>query len=180
MAQSQKIDPVRLADQAASLSSELYALQEKCQHETTAGEISTIADELARLSTTLWHLSDAINADPSQYTEAFNEDLDEITTELNAVFDEISECCAGLQMADSNVSTVSWFFKKGRVARLLKHLDALKGTLVVMRTVLWHGKDYGTHRYSQAFVKILSRHVKNVTGQIVLQSPIPIPCTKTV
>lgn len=147
MAHNQANDTVRLAGQAASLSSELYAVQEKCQHETTAGEISTIADELARLSTTLWHLNNAINADPTQYTDAFNEDLKEITTELTSVFEEISECCAGLQLADSNVSTVSWFFKKGRVTRLLKHLEALKGTLVVMRTVLWHGKDYGTHKW---------------------------------
>ncbi|KAK6378668.1 hypothetical protein LTR64_002058 [Lithohypha guttulata] len=142
---AQTNDTVRLAGQAASLSSELYALQETCHHETTAGEISTIADELARLSTTLWHLNDAINVDPTQYTAAFNEDLKEITNELTCIFEEISECCAGL-MAGSNVSAVSWFFKKGRVTRLLKHLEALKGTLVVMRTVLWHGKDYGTHK----------------------------------
>jgi len=146
MTSNQTNDTVRLAGQAASLSRELYAVQEKCQHQSTGGEISTIADELARLSTTLWHLNDAINADPTQYTDAFNEDLKEITTELTSVFEEISECCAGLQMADSNVSVVAWFFKKGRVARLLKHLEALKGTLVVMRTVLWHGKDYGTHK----------------------------------
>jgi len=149
MATNQAKDIVCLAGQAASLSSELYTVQEKCQHEATAKEISAIADELARLSTTLWHLNDAINADPSQYTEAFNEDLKEITTELASVFGEISECCAGLQTADSNVSTVAWFFKKGRVGRLLKHLEALKGTLVVMRTVLWHGKDYGTHKLVQ-------------------------------
>ena len=144
MAHSQANDTVRLAGQAASLSNELYALQQTCQHETIAGEISTIADELARLSTTLWHLNDAINIDPTQYTEAFNEDLKEITNELTCIFEEISECCAGL-MAGSNVSAVSWFFRKGRVTRLLKHLEALKGTLAVMRTVLWHGKDYGTH-----------------------------------
>lgn len=135
---------VGLAGQAASLSTELYSLQEKCQNDTTASEISSIADELARLSTTLWKLNDTINADPAQYTDAFNEDLQEITTELSFVFEEISECCAGL-VAGSNVSAVSWFFRKGRVARLLKHLEALKGTLMVMRTVLWHGKDYGTH-----------------------------------
>jgi len=142
----QVTNTVHLAGQAATLSSDLYTIQETCQHESTAKEISTIADELARLSTTLWHLNDAINADPAQYTEAFNEDLREITTELTSVFEEISECSAGLQTADTNVSAVAWFFKKGRVARLLKHLEALKGTLVVMRTVLWHGKDYGTHK----------------------------------
>ena len=145
MASDRANDTVRLAGQAAALSSELYTLQEKCKHDTTASEISTIADELARLSTALWHLNDAINADPALYTRAFNEDLGEITTELASVFEEISECCAGLQLADSSASAVSWFFKKGRVARLLKHLEALKGTLVVMRTVLFHGKEYGTH-----------------------------------
>lgn len=141
---AQENDTVRLAGQAASLSSELYNLQDKCQQDTTAGEISSIADELARLSTTLWKLNDAINSDPAQYTDAFNEDLKEITTELTCILEEISECCASL-MAGSNVSAVSWFFRKGRVAKLLKHLEALKGTLMVMRTVLWHGKDYGTH-----------------------------------
>lgn len=147
MALMQDNDTVRLAGQAASLSTELYTLQEKCQHDITASEISSIADELAKLSTTLWKLNDAINADPAQYTDAFNEDLKEITTELKFVFEEISECCASL-MAGSNASAVSWFFRKGRVAKLLKHLEALKGTLMVMRTVLWHGKDYGTHTYA--------------------------------
>ena len=145
MTNSPPCDLIRLSEQAASLSTDLYAVQEQNQHETTAGEISSIADELSRLSTTLWQLHVAINADPAQYTEAFQEDLAEITTELTAVFEEISECCSGLAMTDSNMSAVAWFFKKGRVSRLLKHLDALKGTLVVMRTVLWHGKSYGTH-----------------------------------
>ena len=145
MSANKPADLVRLSEQAASLSTELYDVQEKNQQESTAGEITTIADELSRLSTTLWHLQVAINADPEQYTDAFQEDLTEITTELTSVFEEISECCAGLALADSNGSAVSWFFKKGRVARLLKHLEALKGTCVVMRTVLWHGRSYGTH-----------------------------------
>lgn len=149
MATPQALSPVSLAGQAAKLSSELYTLQDNLKPQSsntaTSEEISTIADELARLSTTLWHLNDAINADPTQYTDAFNEDLREITAELAAVFEEIEECAAGLQDADSSISVASWFFKKGRVSRLLKHLEALKGTLVVMRTVLWHGKDYGTH-----------------------------------
>lgn len=145
MSLSPPADLVRLSEQAASLSTDLYAVQERSQHETTAREISSIADELSRLSTTLWHLHVAINADSEQYTEAFQEDLAEITGELSAVFGEISECCTGLTTADSNMPAVAWFFKKGRVARLLKHLEALKGTCVVMRTVLWHGKSYGTH-----------------------------------
>lgn len=145
MASSQLSDLVRLSEQAASLSTDLYAVQEKNQRESTAGEITSIADELSRLSTTLWHLHVAINADSEQYTDAFQEDLAEITNELNAVFEEISECCAGLALADTSMSAVAWFFKKGRVTRLLKHLEALKGTCVVMRTVLWHGKSYGTH-----------------------------------
>lgn len=145
MTRQESNDTTRLARQAAALSEQLHGVREGFRHEATGEEISSIAEELIRLSTTLWHLDDAINADPTQYTEAFNEDLEEITRELSCVFDEISECCASLQAADSNVTTVSWFFKKGRVSRLLKHLDALKGTLLLMRLVLWHGKDYGTH-----------------------------------
>lgn len=137
---------MQLAGQAATLSGELYALQERCKHESTAGEMSSVADELARLSTTLWTLNDAITTSPDQYTDAFNEDLAEITTELASVIEEISDCCNDLQSADSTTSSVPWFFKQGRVSRLVKHLDALKGTLMIMRTVLFHGKDYGTHK----------------------------------
>lgn len=136
----------RLADDAALLSTRLSTLRANCHHQKITAEILTISDELAKLSSTLWELNDAIDADPAQYTNAFNEDLEEISKELRSMLEEISECCETLRLADSNSSSVAWFFKKGRVARLLQHLEALKGTLLVMRTVLWHGKEYGTHR----------------------------------
>lgn len=166
----------QLAGQAATLSGELYALQEQCKHESTTEEISSVADELARLSTTLWTLSNAITASPDQYTDAFNQDLAEIVAELAAVFEEISDCCNDLQSADSTTSSVPWFFKQGRVARLVKHLDALKGTLMIMRTVLFHGKDYGTHRQ----VPLLSSQIKlTCQDQTDLPSPAPTRCVRT-
>jgi hypothetical protein len=138
---------VKLAGLAADLSTTLCSLQEKCSHETTATDISNIATELALLSQTLWRLHEAMAADSRQYTESFNEDLSEITKELHMIFEEITDCCEELQQADgAKAGAVAWMFKKGRVHKLQKHLAALKSTLVVMRTVLWHGKDYGTYK----------------------------------
>ena len=135
-----------LAGRAAELSANLYTLQGDCDHQATTDDISSIAAELALLSTTLHHLNEAMSADPQQYTESFDEDLAEITGELTLVFDEVSECSIELQKADGGNSAVAWFFKKGRVTRLQKRIETLKTTLIVMRTVLHHGKEYGTHK----------------------------------
>lgn len=140
-------DTARLADCPALLSTKLFTLPKSCHHEKTAAEISKVSDELTRLSYTLRDLDDAINADPAQYTDASNDDLKEITRELESVLEEIFECCDSLRLADSTVSAVTRFFRKSRVGRLLQHLEALKGPLLVTRTVRWHGKEYGTHRY---------------------------------
>ena len=135
---------VSLAGPAADLSTDLSTIQDTCDHDSTSSDISAVASELAVLSTTLWRLHEAMRADPTSYTESFNEDLAEIVKELQIVFEEISECCAALQKADTgSTSAVLWLFKKNRVRHLQLHLTALKTTLVVMRTVLWHGKDYG-------------------------------------
>lgn len=140
-------DTVKLAGLAADLSTTLCSLQEKCGHETTSIDISNVAIELALLSQSLWRLYEAMTADPKLYTESFNEDLLEITKELRLIFEEITDCCEELQQADAeNAGSVAWMFRKGRVHRLQKHLEALKTTVIVMRVVLWHGKDYGTHK----------------------------------
>jgi hypothetical protein len=139
-------DPaVDLAGRAAQLSTDLFTLRESCGHEETVNDITNIAGELALLSTTLWRLHEAMVADSQAYTSVFDDDLKEITSELTLLFDEIEECCTEMQKSDTPSTTaVGWFFKKGRVSRLQKHLAALKTTIVVMRTVLYHGKDYGT------------------------------------
>lgn len=132
-----------LAGRAADLSAELYAVQETCGH--TSADVESVANEIAMLAATLWRLQEAINEDPDRYTESFNEDLAELTLELKIVFEEISECCEELQKADpTSGNPVSWLFKKSKVHHLQKHLEALKTTLVVMRTVLHRGKEYGT------------------------------------
>jgi hypothetical protein len=138
-------DPaVSLAGRAAQLSTGLYTLRESCGHEETSNDIANIAGELALLSTTLWRLHESMAADSRAYTSAFDDDLKEITSELTLLFDEIEECCTEMHKSDApNTTAVGWFFKRGRVSRLQKHLAALKTTLVVMRTVLYHGKDYG-------------------------------------
>ena len=141
------MDLTSLAARSAELSNDLTRLGDRCGHDGTRNEITDIAGETLRLSTTLWRLHEAIEADSEDdhYTAAFRQDLDEIATELDLVFLEIGECCLEMQRADTP-GPVPWFFKKGRVSRLQKHLVALKTTLVVMRTVLYHGKDYGIHR----------------------------------
>jgi hypothetical protein len=133
---------VSLAGRAAELSMDLSCIQERCGHGSTSSDISSIASELNLLSTTLWRLHEAMVADVDSYTASFNEDLAEILGELKMVFEEISECCTALQKADTPTHTVVWLFKKGKVHHLQKHLAALKTTLLVMRTVLWHGREY--------------------------------------
>lgn len=131
-----------LAGRAADLSSELSAVQDTCGH--TSADVESVAHEIAILAATLWRLHEAINEDPNRYTDSFNQDLAEITLELKMVFEEIAECCEELQKADpTSGNAVSWLFKKSKVHHLQKHLEALKTTLVVMRTVLHHGKEYG-------------------------------------
>lgn len=137
---------VSLGEISARLSSALYELEEKCKHDAVSAEISTVADELARMSTTLWQLHKTTSAAPDQYTPAFKDDLHEILGELNLLFDEINGCCADMQKIDAE-NRIPWLFKKSRVFHFFKYLEALKSTLVVMRIVLGHGKDVGTHRY---------------------------------
>lgn len=139
---------VSLAGRSAELSTNLYSLGERCGHEQTTNEISNIAGELTLLSTTLWRLHEAMVTTPESYTTAFSDDLGEISSELSLLFDEIDECCTAMQKSDAPTTTaVAWFFKKGRVHKLQKHLEALKTTLVVMKTVLHHGKEYGIQKY---------------------------------
>ena len=114
---------IRLAGQANELASRLYSLDSDCGNETIVTDLSAIAGELAMLSKTLWDLTD----------------------ELGLIFEEISECSNEIKKVEGARSAVSRVFKKGRSVWLQKHLEALKTTLIVMRTILHHGKDYGVH-----------------------------------
>lgn len=135
----------KLAAQAATLARELNLLAEQVGHELITTDLTNIASEMTLLSTTLSRLHEAMGTNASAYTAAFRQDLEEITNELRMIFEEIEECSVQLQKADSSTSSaVGWFFRKGRAARLQKHLEALKSTIIVMRTVLHHGKEYGT------------------------------------
>lgn len=141
------VSTVSLSGRAAGLCSQLYNIQTACGHDSTSSDIEAVANEIAMLSTTLWRLNEAMVQSPFNYTELFNQDLDEILKELKLVFEDISECCIELQKKDAGpTNAVVWLFKKGRVHHLQKHLEALKTTMVVMRTVLFHGKEYGTHK----------------------------------
>ena len=134
-----------LAGRAADLSSELYAVRESCGH--TSSDVEGVAKEIAMLAATLWRLHEAIAEDPNRYTVSFNHDLAEIIHELKIVFEDISDCSGELRKADPiSGNAVSWLFKKSKVHHLQKHLEALKSTLIVMRTVLNHGKEYGVNR----------------------------------
>ena len=137
------LNPVlTVAGRSVDLSTDLHRVGEQCSHQETTIQISNVAGELALLSTTLCRLHEAMLTN-DKYTAAFKQDLDEITTELTYLLDEIAECCSEMQKTDHNNSAAAWFFKKGRIGKLEKHLQALKTTLVVMRTVLHYGKDYG-------------------------------------
>ena len=134
-----------LAAQADSLSTGLKSLAESCGHESITKDISSIASEIQILGTNLGLLHEAMSANGTAYTVAFRQDLDEITNELQMIFEEVEECSVQLQKADpSSYNAVGWFFRKGRALRFQKHLEALKTTVVVMSTVLNHGKDYSS------------------------------------
>lgn len=134
-----------LAEVASSVELGLRNIEKNCKHEPTCSKVKLIADECLNLYSTLHELDSAIKNDPDQYTSAFNQDLDEISAELHEIFEEIQSCTNTLAGTNCDPSSVGWFFKRGRVGSLLKHLETLKGTLVVMRLVLQHGKEYGTH-----------------------------------
>ena len=149
---------VSLGSRAADISTALYSIQDDCGDESNS-DIVSVATELTLLSTTLWRLHEAMIAEPASYTESFNQDLAEIANELKMVFDEIDECYTELRRMDKRShNSVVWLFKKRRAHHLQKHLEALKTTLTVMRTVLWHGKDYGTQKYT--FTSLLLRNFR--------------------
>ena len=131
-----------LAVQAADLSSELYGACEIVNQ--TGTEVDSMAGELAVLSAVVWRLHGDITTDIHRYTEAFMQDLEEIMQELKVVFSEVAEVRQQLPKIDNaSRGTIKSFFRKSKLSHLRRHLDALKSTLMVMRTVLEHGKEYG-------------------------------------
>ncbi|EXJ90533.1 hypothetical protein A1O1_03636 [Capronia coronata CBS 617.96] len=138
-----------LADHAETLCRGLRKLRHDCGHESTSIDIANVAGELMLLATELRTLDRAVNAHKEQYTQAFDEDLEEIRAHLTGIFEDIADCCREMQKADGpGKSTVGWLQKKRYVSKLQKHLEANKTALVVMRTVLHHGKVYGTQNSS--------------------------------
>ncbi|KAJ9606987.1 hypothetical protein H2200_008998 [Cladophialophora chaetospira] len=141
------VDLTGLAVQATALSANLNKLRQQCGHESTSADISNVAGELHSLSKELIDLYAAVGANKLLYTDAFNQDLAEIKAHLEGIFEDISDCCKEMQKAnDLHASAVGWLTKKRYVKKLQKHLEANKTTLVVMRTVLHHGKEYGMQK----------------------------------
>ncbi|KIW81081.1 hypothetical protein Z517_04104 [Fonsecaea pedrosoi CBS 271.37] len=135
-----------LALRAQTLSSTLDTLRKHCGHESTSSDIATVIEELKLLASELHSLDSAVQANKELYTEAFGEDLGEIRAHLRGIFEDIADCCKEMQKADGpNTSAVGWLTKKRYVRKLQKHLEVNKTTLIVMRTVLHHGKEYGTY-----------------------------------
>ncbi|KIW91825.1 uncharacterized protein Z519_07795 [Cladophialophora bantiana CBS 173.52] len=135
-----------LAIQAEALSSSLNKLRLHCGHESTSLDIANATEELKLLMGELNSLDSAVKVNKELYTEAFGEDLGEIRAHLGGIFEDIADCCKEMQKADGpNTSAVGWLTKKRYVRKLQKHLEVNKTTLIVMRTVLHHGKEYGTH-----------------------------------
>lgn len=136
------------ASEAVHLSAQLNSLQLTCGHESTSQDISKVAQELLLLSDELYVLDKDLGSNQDQYTTAFHQDLAEILLHLQGIFEDISDCCLAMRKADNpSLGAVTWLHKKRHVNKLQKHLAANKTTLVVMRTVLHHGKDYGKQKY---------------------------------
>lgn len=136
---------IDLATQAANLSSKIYSIEDTTKQSSTG--LESIASEIAVLSAVLWRLHEAMTMDPARYTKLFQEDLGEIVQELKLVFEEIGVVADELEKQDGGqTGAVRRFFKKGKIQYLQKHLEALKTTLAVMRTVLQHGCEYSPTR----------------------------------
>lgn len=136
-----------LAKRAGSLSAELNGLQLTCGHETTAEDIQAVSKELVLLSDEISNLEKAVNYHAEQYTTAFHEDLAEILTHLHGILDDVFDCATAMRKSDRpDLNAIGWLHKKRYVNKLQKHLAASKTTLTVMRTVIRHGKDYGTQK----------------------------------
>ncbi|KAK5324200.1 hypothetical protein LTR20_008114 [Exophiala xenobiotica] len=153
MAEKHTVDDVDLtclACHAEALSTGLNALRSKCGHQATSSEIFEAAEELMLLSSELMGLDMAIKTNKDQYTEAFEEDLKEIYHHLQGIFEDIEDCCREMQKADRiGATSVGWLHRKPHVKRLRRHLEANKSTLIVMRTVLHHGTEYGSQSSSE-------------------------------
>ncbi|OAP59976.1 hypothetical protein AYL99_04978 [Fonsecaea erecta] len=135
-----------LALRAQELSVTLDQLRQQCGHESTSSDIANVIGELKLLAAELHSLDSAVTANKELYTKAFREDLGEIRAHLGGIFEDIADCCTEMQKVDGpKTSAVGWLTKKRYVRKLQRHLEANKTTLVVMRTVLHHGKEYGTH-----------------------------------
>ncbi|KAL9624402.1 MAG: hypothetical protein Q9160_001364 [Pyrenula sp. 1 TL-2023] len=136
---------IGLASRAAELSNNLYIASENGNH--TSSDIESIANEISILSAVLWRLHEEIIKDIYRFTESFMEDLDEINRELAAIFEEVADVVGEMQKIDSQQQgTFKGLFKKSKLSHLHGHLETLKTTLIVMRTILQHGKEYGTQR----------------------------------
>ncbi|KAK5056063.1 hypothetical protein LTR84_012614 [Exophiala bonariae] len=134
-----------LAERAGSLSAELNGLQLTCGHESTAEDIQAVSKELILLSDELSGLEKAVNRHGEQYTTAFHQDLAEILAHLHGILDDVFDCATAMRKSDRpDLNAIGWLHKKRYVNKLQKHLAASKTTLTVMRTVIRHGKAYGT------------------------------------
>ena len=143
----EKTDLESLAIQADALYINLNKLQQLCGHESVSTDISDAAVELKLLAAELSSLDAAVKPYAELYTDAFGQDLAEICAHLAGIFEDIDDCCREMQKANGlNTSAVGWLAKKRYVKKLQKHLEANKTTLIVMRTVLHHGKEYGMYK----------------------------------
>jgi hypothetical protein len=142
-----KLDLAGLANRATSLSAELNGLQLTSGHESTSADILAVSKELILLADELSTLEQAVMFNGDQYTSAFHQDLSEILTHLHGILDDVFDCAKAMRKTDSpGLTAVGWLHKKRYVNKLQKHLAANKTTLTVMRTVIRHGKDYGTQK----------------------------------
>ncbi|KIW19866.1 hypothetical protein PV08_00441 [Exophiala spinifera] len=145
-----KVDLLYLSKHAEVLAASLNKQQAECGHQSTSVEISQVAAELKLLSDELNNLNEAMHANQEQYTSVFREDLGEVYNNIEGTLEDVEDCCKEMQKADQRgATTIGWLHRQPYVKRLRKHLEANKTTLVVMRTVLHHGTEYGQQSSSE-------------------------------
>ncbi|KAK6383804.1 hypothetical protein LTS17_003096 [Exophiala oligosperma] len=148
--EASQADLVYLSKHAEVLAAGLNKQQSECGHQSTSVEISQVAAELRLLSEELNNLWKAIDVKQEQYTNVFREDLWEMHNNLEGIFEDVEDCCREMQKADQIEATaLGWLHRRPYVKKLRKHLEANKTTLIVMRTVLHHGTEYGLQSSSE-------------------------------
>jgi hypothetical protein len=129
------------ANKTRKTASQLHRLQLKW-YGLDVDDFSRVVIQLRSISKTLYRLEWAMSASPTEYTEIFSDDLDEIMQQLESVYIEVEAICLALRSSDCR----SWndpfvLLDEQRAHELEKHLKMMEQTLANMLYVIEEDRD---------------------------------------